>query len=114
MNMLRCTGPPAADLSRIEGIFVFAVIWSVGATGDTDGRTAFDGFFRTLLAGGALEKDLQELVPVVRTWLFSSCIGDDHAGAGACGKDVAFLMLHRRSPCRSWRLWSGNGFWHLN
>ncbi len=37
----------------------------MGATGDTDGRAAFDVFFRTLLEGGLLEKDLQELLPKV-------------------------------------------------
>ena len=66
-------GPAAAELSQLEGIFTFALIWSVGATGDTDGRAAFDVFFKTLLAGGLLEKDLQELIPMVR-----------HLGMNAC------------------------------
>ena len=58
----------AADVhGQLEGIFIFALIWSLGATGDTDGRAAFDVFFRSLLGGGLLEKDLQELLPKVCT-----------------------------------------------
>ena len=30
----------------VESLFVFSMVWSVGATGDTDGREAFDTFFR--------------------------------------------------------------------
>ncbi len=30
----------------VESLFVFSVVWSVGATGDTEGREAFDAFFR--------------------------------------------------------------------
>jgi hypothetical protein len=30
----------------VESLFVFSVVWSVGATGDTEGREAFDTFFR--------------------------------------------------------------------
>lgn len=30
----------------VESVFVFSVVWSVGATGDTEGREAFDTFFR--------------------------------------------------------------------
>ena len=30
----------------VESLFMFSVVWSVGATGDTDGREAFDSFFR--------------------------------------------------------------------
>jgi len=30
----------------VESLFVFSVVWSVGATGDTEGREAFETFFR--------------------------------------------------------------------
>ena len=33
----------------VESLFVFSVVWSVGATGDTEGREAFDAFFRCVL-----------------------------------------------------------------
>ena len=52
-------------LVQLEGVFVFALIWSVGATTNTAGRTAFDGFIRELLLGGPLvlaEEDLSGLV----------------------------------------------------
>ena len=73
-SVLASAGPAAADVGRLEGIFTFALIWSVGATGDTDGRAAFDAFFKTLLTGGLLEKDLQELIPEVSK--FGSFLSD--------------------------------------
>ncbi len=33
----------------VESLFVFSVVWSVGATGDTEGREAFDTFFRCVV-----------------------------------------------------------------
>ena len=30
----------------VEHLFMFAVTWTVGATGDSDGRKAFDTIFR--------------------------------------------------------------------
>ena len=39
-------------LSQLENIFIFAIIWSVGATGDTASRLGFDSMIRTLLNGG--------------------------------------------------------------
>jgi len=35
----------------VESLFVFSVVWSVGATGDTEGREAFDTFFRYAVQG---------------------------------------------------------------
>ena len=33
------------------GVFLFSTVWSVGATLDSNGRVAFDKFFRTLVSG---------------------------------------------------------------
>ena len=30
----------------VESLFVFSVVWGTGATGDTEGRQAFNVFFR--------------------------------------------------------------------
>ncbi|KAG2430891.1 hypothetical protein HXX76_009864 [Chlamydomonas incerta] len=43
-------------LKQLDGMFVFSLIWSVGATTDTDGRTAFSDFLRKLLEGGVDRK----------------------------------------------------------
>eukprot|EP00879_Flechtneria_rotunda_P024458 GHRR01025929.1.p1 GENE.GHRR01025929.1~~GHRR01025929.1.p1 ORF type:complete len:382 (+),score=98.71 GHRR01025929.1:177-1322(+) len=50
--------PPGAALDesskakQLEGLFLFALIWSTGATCDSAGRVKFDRFFRVLASGG--------------------------------------------------------------
>lgn len=39
-------------MKQLEGLFLFALVWSTGATCDIEGRHKFDRFFRTLIAGG--------------------------------------------------------------
>lgn len=39
----------------VEGLFLFSMVWAVGATGDGDSRHKFDHFFRTLSMGGTPE-----------------------------------------------------------
>jgi len=36
----------AAKAMQLEGLFLFAMVWSVGATCDAAGRAEFDHFFR--------------------------------------------------------------------
>ncbi len=38
-------------LKQLDGMFVFGLVWSVGATTDSDGRTRFSDFLRKLLDG---------------------------------------------------------------
>lgn len=40
---------PAEPLKLLEGFFIFSLIWSIGATTETAGRTAFNLFLRKLL-----------------------------------------------------------------
>ncbi len=42
---------PAAPTSELlQGLFTFALVWSIGGTTDSAGRSAFDAFLRKLLA----------------------------------------------------------------
>ncbi|KAL3161683.1 hypothetical protein ABBQ38_008782 [Trebouxia sp. C0009 RCD-2024] len=41
--------PPAEPIKLLEGLFIFSLIWSIGATTETAGRTQFNLFFRKLL-----------------------------------------------------------------
>ena len=41
--------PPAEPLKLLEGLFIFSLIWSIGATTETAGRTLFNLFLRKLL-----------------------------------------------------------------
>lgn len=48
------TGAALDEVSRIqmvEGLFLFALIWSAGCTGDGAGRARFNEFFRVLSIG---------------------------------------------------------------
>lgn len=41
----------ATKIRWVEAIFVFSVVWAVGATGGSEDRSKFDTFFRTLASG---------------------------------------------------------------
>ena len=47
---------PKNSISLLEGIFLFSLIWSIGATVDKDGRSAFNRFLRKLLHKGVSVK----------------------------------------------------------
>ena len=40
---------PAEPTKLLEGLFIFSLIWSIGATTETAGRTLFNRFLRKLL-----------------------------------------------------------------
>ena len=76
---------PAEPTKLLEGLFIFSLIWSIGATTETAGRTLFNHFLRKLLRKGVEESpdrtefdlgpgvtiatpefDLRPVLPVVR------------------------------------------------
>ncbi|KAL0050690.1 hypothetical protein WJX82_005287 [Trebouxia sp. C0006] len=46
---------PAEPTKLLEGLFIFSLIWSIGATTETAGRTLFNHFLRKLLRKGVEE-----------------------------------------------------------
>ena len=50
--------------SWLQGIFLFAFVWSVGASMDQEGRKHFDKLARELANGGMLEETRQKLALV--------------------------------------------------
>ena len=43
---------PKNSLDLLEGVFLFSLVWSIGATVDKDGRGAFNRFLRKMLHKG--------------------------------------------------------------
>ncbi|CEM09924.1 unnamed protein product [Vitrella brassicaformis CCMP3155] len=43
--------PPKEREARIEALFYFAIVWSIGACTDQEGRVVFDGFLRGFING---------------------------------------------------------------
>jgi hypothetical protein len=48
------------QLSRIEGVFVFGITWSLGASTDEDGRAKFDALFKQLIKTKSEEDEAEE------------------------------------------------------
>lgn len=50
-----CAGPPEAkgppEDAHVDAMVLFSLVWTVGATGEIDGRAAFDAFFRCPASG---------------------------------------------------------------
>ncbi|CAF0886975.1 unnamed protein product [Adineta steineri] len=44
----------------IEGMFLFALIWSIGITGDTNSRVKFDLFLRKIIASGINDEEKKD------------------------------------------------------
>jgi hypothetical protein len=45
----------------LECLFVFALVWSVGANTGREGRSRFNGFLRHLMSGNATREDTEAL-----------------------------------------------------
>jgi dynein heavy chain len=73
MNLLDCqfdkfldakkmnTFPPAEVVNWLEGMFIFALIWSLGASLNSDSRNKFDYFLRKIMDGEINEEDKKRL-----------------------------------------------------
>lgn len=62
----------------VESLFVFSVVWSVGATGDTDGREAFDTFFRQVADAHTACTAAQEKNPALAARAVPACLTCHH------------------------------------
>ncbi|CAF4354278.1 unnamed protein product, partial [Adineta steineri] len=49
-----------AVFAWIEGMFLFALIWSIGITGDTNSRVKFDLFLRKIIASGINDEEKKD------------------------------------------------------
>jgi dynein heavy chain, axonemal len=56
----------ATKIKWVEAVFVFSVVWAVGATGGSDDRKRFNEFFRTLTSGQTPEVWLTSKHPCFR------------------------------------------------
>lgn len=81
----------------LEGTVIFSLIWSVGATGDTDTRRKFDEFFRTLALGGKPE-GYEDYVPAAHPALTITLPPPD---GGSTVYDYTW-----DKPTNKWRLWT--------
>lgn len=78
----KMTIPPKDVPKVLDSCFVFALIWSLGASTDNDGRARFNDFLRKLL-DGAVERKADRWAGVARcSWLG---IGRACGGSYACG-----------------------------
>lgn len=85
-------GPaPAAALDeatrtqQLEGFFLFALVWSAGATCDAAGRPKFDAFLRHLAAGGCWE-GYEPCLPARRPVLSVQPLPDSASSDGGGGR----------------------------
>lgn len=57
-------------ISRLQGLFLFALVWTVGGIIDTDSRKKFDLFYRNLLLGRNDENPCPESVKLNKNDIF--------------------------------------------
>lgn len=93
----------------VECMFLFSVVWSLGASTDTEGRAKFSAFFRDLLQGrcpaDVLSFDAARFGSRRPRAMFPSAADDARGGGkGEDQKDVYEFMYNRRAG-------NGNGQW---
>ncbi|KAF6263196.1 dynein heavy chain 8 [Scenedesmus sp. NREL 46B-D3] len=93
----------AAKARHLEGLFLFALVWSTGATCDSAGRVRFDSFFRVLAAGGVPEgyaDSLPAKVPILTV----QPIPDSLPAGGGLAPQSVYDYKFDRGSC-SWVPW---------
>ncbi|KAI5062354.1 hypothetical protein GOP47_0022893 [Adiantum capillus-veneris] len=81
----------------IDSIFVFSLIWSIGCTGEDDGRKAFEAFFRKLATGHTPEGYEGYIMTTTETLLIELMPSDE----GATIYDYVF-----DKGLSKWTLWT--------
>lgn len=81
----------------IDAIFLFCLVWSIGSTGDTDGRTIFDKFLRELVVD-IIPEGFNLFVPTVHDNLkFEMFPSND-------GENDVYDFMFDKPTCK-WRNW---------
>ncbi len=80
----------------IDSIFLFSLVWSIGSTGDTDGRATFDTFLRNLVVG-TIPDGFDLVVPAVHENLKCDMMPSDQ------GSDVYNYTFDK--PTCKWKAW---------
>ena len=81
----------------IDSLFLFSLVWSIGSTGDVDGRVTFNKFLRDLVVG-VIPEGFDLVVPAVHEILKCEMI-PDNGGAN----DVYDYMFDK--PSCKWKSW---------
>jgi dynein heavy chain, axonemal len=83
----------ATKIKWVEAVFVFAVVWAVGATGGSEDRARFDAFFRQLTSGVTPQV---LLLPAV--WHCGACMALPEAGPAALASPHTCRRLPASGP----------------
>eukprot|EP00878_Enallax_costatus_P024290 GHUV01025916.1.p1 GENE.GHUV01025916.1~~GHUV01025916.1.p1 ORF type:complete len:555 (+),score=133.09 GHUV01025916.1:2513-4177(+) len=101
--------PPGANVDenvkakQLEGLFLFALVWSTGATCDVAGRAKFNQFFRILAAGGVPE-GYADFLPAKKPILTVPPIPDSLNSNGSHAPQTVYDYKFDRETC-SWVPW---------
>ncbi|EFJ29004.1 inner arm dynein 3-2 [Selaginella moellendorffii] len=81
----------------VDSIFLFSLVWSIGATGDNEARQGFDAFLRQL-AAGEVPEGYELWVPSTHVDLFTKIMPDDD------GATVYDFLFDKENA--AWLLWT--------
>ncbi len=89
----------------METVFIFAVVWSLGCTGDGESRRKFDTMLRSLLAGITPEGYADYLAPGTRVSLSVPVPSASH-GATVYDYAIAKRSTGKGLAPGRWQLWT--------
>lgn len=81
----------------VDGLFLFSLTWSIGCTGNNEGRAGFDKFIRALI-GGAIPAGYESYVPEMHVPFKCAVMPGDHG-------ELIFDFIFDKETCK-WKLWT--------